>query len=77
MYILLMGIALAFNILIIKFKLEDDRFADAGTDGGILLVLGYVFGGSIEGLAIATVGSAFISVFLMISPPDYSWIDRM
>ncbi len=68
--ILIMGIATAMNLGIIKAKLEKSRNADAIVDGTILLLLGWVFSGTISGLAVATVASMFISLYLLVSPPD-------
>ena len=68
--ILVLGLATAVNLGVIKFKLEQDRNADALVDFIVLLTLGFIFSGTITGLAIATVASAFISFNLYLSPPD-------
>ncbi len=68
--IMIMGIATAANLAIIKIKLEKSRNADALVDGTILVALGFIFSGTISGLAVATVASMFISGYLYISPPD-------
>jgi len=73
--IFVLGIATFFNMFAIKWKLENERFADAGLDGAILIGLGWVFGGSMTGLAIATVASAIFSVYLLISPPNMDWME--
>ena len=73
--IILMGIALFFNIFSIKWKLENGRPADAFLDAVVLVVLGWVFGGTLSGLAIATVASGIMSIYLLISPPKMDWID--
>ena len=64
-----MGIALAFNILIVKHKIELGRMSDAILDGTALVVLSLVFGGSTAGLMIATIASAIISLYLLKYPP--------
>ncbi len=74
--IFVLGLATFFNMFAIKWKLENERYADAGLDGAILVGLGYVFGGSITGLAIATVSSAIFSVYLLVSPPKMDWMDE-
>lgn len=61
--------ALAFNVLIIKYKFEHNRFSDALLDGMVLFVLGMIFMGTIEGLKIATIASMIVSVYLLIFPP--------
>ena len=68
--ILLMGIAVAFNLIVIKMKIERYRYEDAGLDAAMLVMLGWLFSGSIAGLMIGTIASAFISIYLFISPPD-------
>jgi len=63
------GIALAFNLISIKYKLERGRKADAILDGGILALVSILFSGTISGLVVATYASAIISVYLWFSPP--------
>ena len=67
---IIMGIATAFNIIIIMWKFQHDRTTDAIFDAVLLVLLGWVFGGSLGGLAIATIASAIISLYLMVNPPD-------
>jgi uncharacterized protein (DUF983 family) len=67
--IFIMGTAVAFNVLIIKWKLEHDRLSDALLDGFILVILSFVFMGTISGLMVGTVASAVVSLFLLASPP--------
>ncbi len=74
--ITLLGIALFFNIFSIKFKLENERYADAILDTTVLILLSWVFGGSISGLMIATVASGIMSVYLLVSPPKMDWIEE-
>ena len=73
--IFLMGFATFINIFSIKWKLENDRPADAALDAAVLVGLGWVFGGSISGLAIATIASAIMSAYLLISPPRTDWLE--
>lgn len=69
MEFLIIGIATAFNILIIKIKVEKRRYEDALFDGAILIALSMVFGGTYGGMVVATITSAIISVYFMASPP--------
>jgi len=71
MEFLIIGIATAMNVLVIKWKLEKKRYEDAIFDGGILFGLSYVFGGSYGGLVVATISSAIISIYLIASPPKF------
>lgn len=66
---LIIGIAAAFNLLIIVKKFEKKRFADAILDGILLLLLSKMFGGTLGGMVIATIGSAIISLYLLKNPP--------
>jgi len=68
--LLLAGLATFGNLWAIKWKLESERYADAALDGAVLFVLGWLFSGTIAGLAIATIASAFMSIALLISPPN-------
>lgn len=69
---LIMGLAAAFNILVIKWKIEHSRYADSALDGAVLLVFAFVFGGTLGGMVIATVGSAIVSLYLLAFPPKFS-----
>ncbi len=73
--IFVLGVATFFNLFSIKWKLENERFGDAALDGVVLVLLGWVFGATITGLAIATVTSAIFSVYLLVSPPQTEWMD--
>lgn len=63
------GIATAFNFLILKWKVEHARYADAALDVFTLTILSFLFSGSYAGLVVATVASALISLYLLAFPP--------
>jgi len=65
-----MGLAVAINFIVIKWKLEHDRNADAILDAAILFIIAWGFSGSISGLMIGTIASMFVSMYLIVSPPD-------
>jgi len=67
--ITVLGVALAFNFLIIKYKLEHNRTSDAALDAGLLVLIGVVFSSTITGLMIGTIASAIISLYLLAFPP--------
>ena len=69
---LAMGIAAAFNVLIIKWKIENSRKVDAALDGSVLMLLAAIFGGTLGGMVIATIGSAVVSIYLLAFPPKFS-----
>lgn len=70
----IIGIAVAFNFLIIKAKLEHNRFADACLDAALLVGISLLFSGSYGGLVVATVASAIISIYLYFSPPQLQFL---
>ena len=69
MQILIIAVATAGNLIIIKWKFEHDRNEDALLDATILILLAIVFGKTIAGLQIATITSVIVSLYLLISPP--------
>lgn len=69
MEILIIGIVTAFNVLVIKWKLEKQRYEDAAFDFLLLLGLSFVFAGTYAGMAVATITSLIISIYFMMSPP--------
>ena len=73
--IILIGIAVAFNMLVIKYKFEKGRWADGGLDFFLLVVLSFLFMGSYAGLVVATIASAIISIYLYIFPPKLPQLD--
>jgi len=73
--IFVLGLATFFNLFSVKWKLENERFADAALDGAVLVGLGWIFGNTMTGLAIATVASAIFSVYLLVSPPRMDWAE--
>jgi hypothetical protein len=74
---LIIGFATAFNILVIKFKIERKRYADGIFDAICLILLAGVFAGTLGGLIIGTIASAVISVSLFFSPPKFTneWLN--
>lgn len=65
----IIGIAVAFNFLVIKYKFEKKRIADGLLDVSLLAIISFLFAGSFGGLVVATVASAIISGILFIFPP--------
>lgn len=66
---LLIGITVFFNIAIIKWKLNKERYFDAVIDISLLALVMFVFSGSYGALVVGTVASALVSILLLISPP--------
>ena len=71
MEFLIIGLATAFNVLVIKVKLEKFRYEDAAFDGLLLIGLSLIFSGTYGGMVVATISSAIISVYFMASPPKF------
>ena len=71
MEFILVGMATAFNMLVIKWKLEKERYEDGILDGLILFTLAFVFQGSFGGLVVATISSAIISLYFIAFPPKF------
>ena len=63
---LIIGIAAAFNLLILLVKFKAGRYGDFSMDIMALIVLTTIFGNTILGMLIATVASMTISIYLLI-----------
>lgn len=64
----IMGIATALNVIVVLWKLRNDRVLDGIIDGALLAAVMYVFMGSVSGLQMGTIGSAMVSIYLLIDP---------
>lgn len=65
---LVIGVAVAFNLLVVLWKFKKQRMLDAAIDGSLLVAVAIVFSGSYGALVVGTVASAVVSVYLLISP---------
>ena len=72
MEFLIIGLAAAFNIIVIKAKFERGRVLDGILDAAGLLFVTIVFSGSYGALVVGTIASAIFSIYLMISPPKFT-----
>lgn len=68
---LIMGIAAAFNFIVIYAKIQTERYADAFLDAFTLTALSYIFAGTLGGMQVATVASALVSIWLFFFPPKF------
>ena len=77
MEFIFVAIAVAFNLMVIKWKYEKARYADATLDAVCLFIVTTVFSGTYGSLVVGTIASAIISVYLYIFPPkftkDFKW----
>jgi len=67
--IAVMGIVTFLNLLILKVKFENDRIPDLILDVCGLLVLVYIFGGTLGGSLVAMIASLLLSIYLWFFPP--------
>jgi len=70
MEFLLLGLATAANFILLKWKYDHDRHTDLLLDLTTLAILSYLFGGTSSGMAVAMIGGAFISIYLLFTTPE-------
>lgn len=70
MEFLLIGLAVAANIIFILFKYERKRYPDATLDFILLIVVTVIFSGSYGALVVGTIASLVISIYLYAHPPN-------
>ena len=71
MEFIVIGLAVAFNCIVIKEKFQRGRTEDGAFDLILLVVITLVFSGTYGSLVVGTIASAFISVYFMASPPTF------
>ena len=71
MEFLVIGLAVAFNCIIIKEKFQRGRIEDGAFDLILLVVITLVFSGTYGALVVGTIASAFVSLYFMASPPTF------
>lgn len=71
MEFLVIGLAVAFNCIIIKEKFQRGRIEDGAFDLILLVAITLVFSGTYGSLVVGTIASAFISLYFMASPPTF------
>ena len=69
--ILLIGLATAFNFIIILWKFKNNRNTDAVVDLSIFALLAYMFSGTMSGMTIGMIASCGVSLYLLVSPPNF------
>lgn len=65
------GIATAFNFIVILFKFKRHRYEDAFFDLAIFIAISYMFAGTISGMSVGMVASAIVSIWLWFDPPKF------
>lgn len=71
MEFIVIGLAVAFNCIIIKEKFQRGRTEDGTFDLILLVTITLVFSGTYGALVVGTIASAFISIYFMASPPTF------
>lgn len=64
----LIGIAVAFNFIVLIHKYRKGRYIDATLDLTILAIICYIFKGTFSALAVGTVASMLVSFYLLFKP---------
>ena len=72
MEFILIGIAVAFNIIIVVWKFRRGRLLDGLLDSLFLVLVALLFSVSTAALIVGTIGSLIVSLYLLISPPRFS-----
>lgn len=70
MEFILIGLAVAANVLFVLFKYERKRYPDATLDFILLIVIAILFSGSYGALVVGTIASLIISIYLYANPPN-------
>jgi len=65
----IVGLAVAFNLIIVIWKLTHKRVLDGFIDAGLLIAVASVFSGGLGTLIIGTIGSAIASLYLLLVNP--------
>lgn len=65
------GIATAFNFIVIIFKFKRLRYEDACFDLVIFAIISWMFAGTISGMSVGMVASAIVSIWLWFDPPKF------
>jgi len=64
----IIAIALVFNFIVLKIKMENGNYLNAVVDALVFIVIAAIMGGTLGGMVIAAVASAIFSIYLMYYP---------
>ena len=73
----ILGVALAFNIIVIIYKLKHKQTLGGVVDLCALSAVALIFSGSFNALVVGTIGSAIVSIYLYVDPPHFSKSDNL
>jgi len=68
----LMSLAVTFNFVIVLWKLKRHRYLDSLVDVSITAILAFLFKGSFDGMVVAMMTGAFISLYLLANPIKFT-----
>lgn len=68
MELVIIGVAVALNLLIVLRKFQNGQYFNALIDGTLLVLVALVFSMSTDALVIGTIGSLIVSVYLIFYP---------
>lgn len=68
---LAMGIVTFLNLAALKYKYEKGRTDDLIMDIGAIIILNYLFAGSLTGMLVAMTASLCMSIYLWFFPPKF------
>ena len=69
MELLIVGIITGFDILIIKWKWNHQRYEDATLDAILFIIIIIIFHGSLGGMVVGMIAALMISISFLINPP--------
>jgi len=72
MTLIFIGIAVAFNCIILVHKFRKERYADTALDFSILVCICFLFNGSFSALAVGTIASMIVSFYLLWKPVAFN-----
>lgn len=64
----IIGVAVALNVIVVLWKFKRGDWLNGLVDGTLLVAVAVLFSGSTALLIIGTIGSLFISLYLIASP---------
>lgn len=68
---MIIAVATFFNFIILKWKFEHERYADLVFDVATLVVISWLFAGTLGGMIVGMIASALISLYLLVFPPKF------
>ena len=69
----IIGIAVFFNLAVVKWKIDKERYLDASLDFAALVAITIFFSNSYAALVVGTIASALFLIYLLISPPKWGF----